>query len=51
MNLDNRTENTLVQQTTADYLLKQGGQSAYAFNDEDLGPGSLLGQGSDREMV
>ena len=45
------TEATLVQQTTADYLQSLGWQSAYAFNDEDFGPDSLLGRASDREVV
>jgi len=45
------TEGTLVQQTTADYLHSLGWQSAYAFNEEDFVPGSLLGRGSDREVV
>ena len=46
------TEDTLVQQTTADYLEQQlGWQSVYAYNNEDFGPGSLLGRASDREVV
>ena len=48
------TEDTLVQQTTAEYLQQQlGWQSiyAYAYNNEDFGPGSLLGRASDREVV
>lgn len=46
------TEDTLVQQTTADYLEQVlGWESVYAFNREDFGPGSLLGRGSDREVV
>jgi type I restriction enzyme, R subunit len=46
------TEDTLVQQTTADYLEQQlGWRSVYAHNNEDFGPGSLLGRGSDREVV
>jgi type I restriction enzyme R subunit len=46
------TEDTLVQQTTADYLQQQlGWQSVYAFNKEDFGPDSLLGRASDREVV
>ncbi|MGV8174503.1 MAG: type I restriction endonuclease subunit R [Methanothrix sp.] len=51
MTLGSYTEDTLVQQTTADYLQRLGWQSAYAYNDEDFGPGSLLGRGSDREVV
>ncbi|MEW8402413.1 MAG: type I restriction endonuclease subunit R [Candidatus Thiodiazotropha sp.] len=46
------TEDTLVQQTTADYLERQlDWQSVYAYNNEDFGPNSLLGRASDREVV
>ena len=46
------TEDTLVQQTTAEYLEQQlGWDSVYAYNSEDFGPESLLGRGSDREVV
>ena len=46
------TEDTLVQQTTAEYLeQKLGWQSVYAYNNEDFGPNSLLGRASDREVV
>ncbi len=46
------TEDTLVQQTTADYLEQQlGWESVYAYNNEDFGPNSLLGRTSDREVV
>ena len=46
------TEDTLVQQTTADYLEQQlGWESVYAYNNEDFGPVSLLGRISDREVV
>jgi len=46
------TEDTLVQQTTAEYLeQKLGWESVYAYNDEDFGPDSLLGRASDREVV
>ncbi len=46
------TEDTLVQQTTAEYLEKQlGWESVYAYNTEDFGPDSLLGRGSDQEVV
>ena len=46
------TEDTLVQQTTADYLEQQlGWESVYAHNQEDFGPDSLLGRASDREVV
>ncbi|GMQ83567.1 MAG: type I restriction endonuclease subunit R [Gammaproteobacteria bacterium] len=46
------TEDTLVQQTTANYLEQQlGWESVYAYNNEDFGPDSLLGRASDREVV
>ena len=46
------TEDTLVQQTTADYLEQQlGWESIYTYNVEDFGPNSLLGRASDREVV
>ena len=46
------TEDTLVQQITADYLQQQlGWESIYAYNNEDFGPDSLLGRASDREVV
>jgi type I restriction enzyme R subunit len=46
------TEDTLVQQTTANYLEQQlGWQSVLAYNHEDFGPNSLLGRASDREVV
>ena len=46
------TEDTLVQQTTAEYLEQQlGWESVYAYNNEDFGPNSLLGRSSDREVV
>ncbi|NOR49017.1 MAG: HsdR family type I site-specific deoxyribonuclease, partial [Methanosarcinaceae archaeon] len=46
------TEDTLVQQTTADYLEQQlGWDSIYAYNNEDFGPDSLLGRTSDSEVV
>lgn len=46
------TEDTLVQQTTAEYLEQQlGWDSVYAYNYEDFGPDSLLGRASDREVV
>ncbi|MGI6353874.1 MAG: type I restriction endonuclease subunit R [Lentisphaeria bacterium] len=44
------TEDTLVQQTTADYLEQLGWESVYAYN-EGFGPDSLLGRSSDREVV
>ncbi|MCP4577353.1 MAG: type I restriction endonuclease subunit R [Deltaproteobacteria bacterium] len=46
------TEDTLVQQTTAEYLENElGWKSVYAYNNEDFGPKSLLGRTSDREVV
>jgi type I restriction enzyme R subunit len=46
------TEDTLVQLTTAEYLERQlEWRSVYAHNTEDFGPDSLLGRGSDREVV
>ena len=52
MNAPSYTEDTLVQQTTADYLEQQlGWESVYAYNSEDFGPQSLLGRASDREVV
>lgn len=46
------TEDTLVQQTTAEYLEQQlGWDSVYAYNNEDFGPDSLLGRDTDREVV
>lgn len=46
------TEDTLVQQTTAEYLERElGWESLYAYNNEDFGPDSLLGRKSDREVV
>ena len=46
------TEDTLVQQTTTDYLEERlGWESVYAHNREDFGPDSLLGRTSDREVV
>jgi len=45
-------EDTLVQQTTTDYLKdKLGWDSVYAYNQETFGPDSLLGRKSDREVV
>jgi hypothetical protein len=46
------TEDTLVQQTTAEYLEQQlGWKSVYAYNNEDFGPDSLSGRKDDREVV
>lgn len=46
------TEDTLVQQTTAEYLERElDWESVLAFNSEDFGPESLLGRSSDREVV
>lgn len=50
--MNSYTEDTLVQQTTAEYLeQKLGWQSVYAYNSEDFGPNSLLGRALDREVV
>ena len=39
------SEDTLVQQTTAEYFQRQlGWESVYAYNNEDFGPDSLLGR-------
>jgi type I restriction enzyme, R subunit len=46
------TEDTLVQQTTAEYLETQlGWESVYAYNDETFGADGILGRTSDREVV
>jgi len=45
-------EDTLVQQTTTDYLKNQlGWDSVYAYNQETFGPDGLLGRNSDREVM
>jgi len=45
-------EDTLVQQTTIEYLKNQlGWKSVYAHNQETFGPEGLLGRNSDREVV
>jgi type I restriction enzyme R subunit len=47
----NFTEDSLVQQTTADYLEQQlGWQSVYAWNNEDFGPVSRVGSGTARRL-
>lgn len=46
------TEDSLVQQTTANYLKDQlGWNSVYAYKNEDFGKNSLLGRSSEREVV
>lgn len=46
------TEDTLVQQPTAEYLEQQlGWEAVYAYNSETFGPDGTLGRGSDREVV
>src|SRR5438093_7720732 len=46
------TEDTLVQQTTSDYLRDVlGWESVYAYNDETFGPEGMLGRRNDREVV
>ncbi len=45
-------EDSLVQQTTVDYLQDQlGWKAVYAYNQETFGPAGLLGRQSDREVV
>jgi type I restriction enzyme, R subunit len=45
-------EDTLVQQTTADYLENElGWESVYAFNNETFGANGTLGRKSDKEVV
>lgn len=46
------TEDALVQNPMADYLEQQlGWDSVYAYNQEDFGPGGLLGRNSEHEVV
>lgn len=46
------TEDTLVQQTTADYLRDAlGWRTVFAYNEETFGPEGTLGRRSDREVV
>jgi len=46
------TEDTLVQQTTAEYLeTRLGWDSVYAYNAETFGPDGTLGRDSDKEVV
>ena len=46
------TEDTLVQQTTVDYLERRlGWQSVYAYNTETFGPEGTLGRANDGEVV
>ncbi|HFD86210.1 MAG TPA: type I restriction endonuclease subunit R, partial [Gammaproteobacteria bacterium] len=46
------TEDTLVQQTTAEYLESAlGWDSVYAYNNETLGPDGTLGRDSDHDVV
>lgn len=46
------TEDTLVQQTTADYLRDElGWESVYAYNSETFGPEGTLGRQSDEEVI
>ncbi len=48
----NFSEDTLVQQTTAEHLQRElGWESVYAWNDETFGPDGTLGRTSDREVV
>jgi type I restriction enzyme R subunit len=46
------TEDTLVQQTTAEYLRDElGWDTVYAFDTETFGPEGTLGRRDDREVV
>ncbi|MEN8132545.1 MAG: type I restriction endonuclease subunit R [Pseudomonadota bacterium] len=46
------TEDTLVQQTTAEYLEKElGWDSVYAYKNETFGPDGSLGRDSDHDVV
>ena len=46
------TEDTLVQQTTAEYMRYElGWESVYAYNTETFGPEDTLGRKDDREVV
>ena len=46
------SEDTLVQQTTADYLRDVlGWETVFAYNQETFGPEGTLGRASDREVV
>ncbi len=46
------TEDTLVQQTTAEYLEQElGWESVYAYNNETFGPDGTLGRDSDHDVV
>ncbi len=50
--MSNLSEDTLVQQTTADYLRDElGWESVYAYNTETFGPNGTFGRASDREVV
>jgi type I site-specific restriction-modification system R (restriction) subunit len=46
------TEDTLIQQTTADCLHDElGRESVYAYNDETFGPEGMLGRRDDHEVI
>ncbi len=48
MSLSDYTEDTLVQQTTAEYLESAlGWESVYAYNNETFGPDGTLGRAAD----
>jgi type I restriction enzyme R subunit len=50
--MSHMTEDTLVQQTTAEYLEKKlNWDTVYAYNQETFGPDGTLGRFSDREVV
>lgn len=44
-------EDTLTQETTANYLEQLGWESVYAYNAEIFGPGGTLGRKDDRQVV
>jgi len=52
VNPSSYTEDTLVQQTTADYLRDElGWESVYAYNEETFGSEGTLGRKSDSEVI
>lgn len=52
MSVNHYTEDTLVQQTTAEYMDKRlGWGSVYAYNTETFGPEGTLGRTDDRQVV
>ena len=52
MNLTLINENTLVQQTTAEYMRDElGWDLVYAYNEETFGPEGILGRKHDRDVI